>query len=110
MGQEATKPPCKETPVSTRTSVPPSITNPSTTSKLSNSQCRNANDGKYQPGCGARRRTRLAHPTPLCAPGCARWCEPQEDRSVLGSTTLVEWPLRQILRDCYTGATGGVSR
>ena len=56
VGQETTKPPCKDTPLRTSTSGPPLMTKPSTTSKLSNSARAAATSGRYQPRGGAGRR------------------------------------------------------
>src|SRR5512135_3714137 len=59
-GQDATRPPCSETVLSTSTWGPPLMTSPSTASTLSNSRLRQATSGRYQ----ARRGRRPSGPLP----------------------------------------------
>ncbi len=56
VGQETTRPPCKDTPLSTSTSGPSLMTRPSTMSKLSSSARAAATSGRYHPRGGAGRR------------------------------------------------------
>lgn len=57
--QEATRPPCKDTQLSTSTWGPPLMTSPSTPSMLSSSASAAATGGRYQPLGGGGRRVRV---------------------------------------------------
>ena len=94
-GQEAINPPCSDTALRTSTPIPPSMTNPSTTSKLSSSLLRAATSGKYQPagGGGWRLRPTIQQPTPLQnapnGPQCGNRSCPSCDHCSLNSLSSV---------------------